>query len=111
MRLAQFLNRNEAVIFRSLSKADLRGIVRLEMKSLAMRLQDKDIELVVSEKALDYLAESGYDGVMGARPLKRVIQRVVEKPVAKLILGGGLADGAVVAVGVDENERITVDVQ
>ena len=94
----------------SLSKKNLRGIVALEMIQLGSRLADRQIVLSTSDSALDYLAEIGYDGVYGARPLKRVIQREVEKRLATLILGDELSDGDLANVGVDDNDRITVDV-
>jgi len=80
------------------------------MIQLGERLADRQIVLSTSDSALDYLAEIGYDGVYGARPLKRVIQREVEKRLATLILGDELSDGDLANVGVDDNDRITVDV-
>ncbi|GMH60675.1 hypothetical protein TL16_g03101, partial [Triparma laevis f. inornata] len=89
----EFLNRNELVVFESLGKSDLRGIVKLEMKGLERRVEEKGFSLSVEEEVLDYLAEVGYDGVFGARPLKRVIQREVEKQLAQLILKGEVGEG------------------
>ena len=103
----EFLNRNEIVVFNPLSKADLRGIVRLEMKGLEGRVADKGFSLSVGDDVLDYLATIGYDGVFGARPLKRVIQREVERELARLILGSEVEEGDVVRVGVEGAPRVT----
>jgi ATP-dependent Clp protease ATP-binding subunit ClpB len=90
----EFLNRlDEYVIFNSLSKKDLRGIVKLEVKRLEKRLGDRDISMHLTESALDYLADIGFDPVYGARPLKRTIQRELETNVAKAILRGEFSDG------------------
>ena len=98
----EFLNRNEIVVFDALSRSDLRGIVKLEMKGLEGRVRDRGFKLDVSDDVLDYFAEAGYDGVFGARPLKRVIQREVERELARLILSDGVGDGDLVRVGVDK---------
>ena len=104
----EFLNRiDEHVIFNSLSKKDLRGIVRLETKRLEKRLEDRQITLRLTEAALDYLAEIGFDPVYGARPLKRTIQRQLETVIAKRILAGEIMDGSTVTVDVID-ERLQV---
>jgi ATP-dependent Clp protease ATP-binding subunit ClpB len=104
----EFLNRiDEQVIFNSLDKNNLRGIVKLETKRLQRRLEDRQIKLVLSEEALDFLAEVGFDPVYGARPLKRTIQRELETVIAHDILNGDFFDGDTIVVGV-ENERISV---
>ena len=95
----EFLNRiDEYVIFNSLSKKDLREIVKLESNRLEKRLADRQITMAMSEDALDYLAEVGFDPVYGARPLKRTIQRELETPVAQGILRGDYADGDTIVV-------------
>jgi len=89
----EFLNRiDEYVIFNSLSKKDLRGIVEIETKRLGKRLEDRAMNLSISDSALDYLAEVGFDPVYGARPLKRTIQRELETTVARGILKGEFDD-------------------
>ena len=104
----EFLNRiDEQVIFNSLTKKNLRNIVKLETKRLERRLEDREIKLVLSEEALDFLADVGFDPVYGARPLKRTIQRELETVIAHGILAGEFFDGDTVAVGV-ANERISV---
>jgi ATP-dependent Clp protease ATP-binding subunit ClpB len=95
----EFLNRlDEYVIFNSLSKKDLRGIVKLEVKRLEKRLGDREISMHLTESALDYLVEIGFDPVYGARPLKRTIQRELETNVAKSILRGDFTDGDSITV-------------
>ncbi|HEY9814032.1 MAG TPA: AAA family ATPase, partial [Candidatus Sericytochromatia bacterium] len=102
----EFLNRiDEIIIFHGLSKAELRYIVQLQIKRLQERLRDRKMFLKLSESALDFLAEVGYDPVYGARPLKRAIQRELETQIAKSILRGDFNDGDTIYVDV-ENERL-----
>merc|ERR1712038_300605 len=90
----EFLNRlDEYVIFNSLSKTDLRGIVKLEAKRLEKRLADRKITMELTDRALNYLADVGFDPVYGARPLKRTIQRELETTIAQSILRGDIKDG------------------
>uniref|UniRef100_A0A7S1D4C0 Clp ATPase C-terminal domain-containing protein n=2 Tax=Cyclophora tenuis TaxID=216820 RepID=A0A7S1D4C0_CYCTE len=105
----EFLNRiDEFVIFNSLSKADLREIVKLEAKRLEKRLADRQISMVLKDDALDHLADVGFDPVYGARPLKRTIQRELETIVAQGILRGDYRDGDSIVVGVMDGK---LDVQ
>jgi len=95
----EFLNRlDEFVIFNSLNKNDLRGIVRLEAKRLESRLSERKISMQLAESALDYLADVGFDPVYGARPLKRTIQRELETSIAQSILRGDIKDGDTIVV-------------
>ena len=104
----EFLNRiDEFVIFNSLNKSNLREIVKIETKKLEKRLSERQIRLVLSESALDFLADVGFDPVYGARPLKRTIQRELETTVARGILGGEFSDGDNIMVDV-ANERLSV---
>lgn len=104
----EFLNRiDEHVIFNSLNKDNLRGIVRIETRRLEKRLEDRQITLKLTDAALDYLADVGFDPVYGARPLKRTIQRELETVVARRILAGEIKDGDTVMVDV-VNERLNV---
>jgi len=99
----EFLNRiDENVIFNSLSKENLRGIVVLEAERLASRLAEKSMKMIVSDEAYDYLSEAGYDNVYGARPLKRTIQKKLENNIAIGILSGEYADGDTIIVGVSD---------
>jgi ATP-dependent Clp protease ATP-binding subunit ClpB len=106
----ELLNRCEAVIFNSLGKDDLRGIVKLEMSNLEERVKDRGFKIRVRDEVLDYLAEIGFDGVYGARPLKRVIQREVERQLAKMILSSEVGEGDIVDVEIDENDRVKLSV-
>ncbi|OLB93748.1 MAG: ATP-dependent chaperone ClpB [Candidatus Rokubacteria bacterium 13_1_40CM_68_15] len=97
----EFLNRvDEVVVFRALTEAELAKIVDIQLDTLRKRLAERRITLEVTEEARAYLARVGYDPVFGARPLKRVIQREVETPVARLIVAGKLTDGGKVRVDV-----------
>jgi len=95
----EFLNRvDETVIFNRLTRADLGGIVELQLNHLRSRLADRKIGLEVTAAAREQLAELGYDPVYGARPLKRVIQREVQNPVAVKILEGAFGEDDTVLV-------------
>ena len=100
----EFLNRlDETIIFDRLGRADMTGIVTIQMKALEKRLAGRKITLDLTEAALKWLADEGYDPVFGARPLKRVIQRALQDQLAEMILSGDVKDGDTVhvAVGVD----------
>ena len=103
----EFLNRiDEIIIFHGLDKKELRQIVLLQVQRLRQRLGDRKISLKLSDAALDFLAEVGYDPVYGARPLKRAIQRELETQIAKSILRGEFNDGNTIFVDV-QNERLS----
>jgi ATP-dependent Clp protease ATP-binding subunit ClpB len=103
----EFLNRiDEVVIFHSLQKHQLRQIVELQLGRLAQRLADRKMSIQLSEGAIDFLADVGYDPVYGARPLKRAIQRELETQIAKAILRAEFNDGDTIFVDV-ENERLS----
>ncbi|MEM9926881.1 MAG: ATP-dependent chaperone ClpB [Cyanobacteria bacterium P01_D01_bin.50] len=102
----EFLNRiDEIIFFHALEKSELRKIVQLQVERLRHRLSDRKMSLKLSDAALDFLAEIGYDPVFGARPLKRAIQRELETQIAKSILRGEFNDGDTIFVDV-ENERL-----
>jgi len=87
----EFLNRiDEVVVFHALDSRHIASIANIQLKRLAQRLQEQEMELDVSEDALALIAESGFDPVFGARPLKRAIQQHIENPIAKRILEGEL---------------------
>jgi ATP-dependent Clp protease ATP-binding subunit ClpB len=97
----EFLNRlDESIIFHSLRQEELREIVELQVQRLARRLKDKNLGLQLNADALDWLAGVGYDPVYGARPIKRAIQRELETPIAKGILGGVFTGGHTITVDV-----------
>jgi ATP-dependent Clp protease ATP-binding subunit ClpB len=102
----EFLNRiDEVIIFHPLQRHQLRQIVQLQVKRLEQRLAERKMSLKLSESALDFLAEIGYDPVFGARPLKRAIQRELETQIAKAILRSEFHEGDTIFVDV-ENERL-----
>lgn len=95
----EFLNRvDDLILFHSLRKAELRKIVALQIKRVQRRLADQKISLEISKAAVDFIAQSGYDPVYGARPLKRAIQRHLENPIATKILETTFAEGATIEV-------------
>ncbi|HMR37859.1 MAG TPA: AAA family ATPase, partial [Paracoccus sp. (in: a-proteobacteria)] len=99
----EFLNRlDEIIIFRRLTRDNMDGIVRIQLALLEARLANRKITLEVDGKALHWLGEEGYDPVYGARPLKRVIQRALQDPLAELLLSGEVLDGQVVKVTADD---------
>ncbi|MBR8834812.1 MAG: ATP-dependent chaperone ClpB [Stigonema ocellatum SAG 48.90 = DSM 106950] len=103
----EFLNRiDEIIIFHPLHKEELRQIVQLQVNRLRQRLGDRKMSLKLSNTALDFLSEVGYDPVFGARPLKRAIQRELETQIAKSILRGEFKDGDTIFVDV-QNERLS----
>ncbi|MEM9804333.1 MAG: ATP-dependent chaperone ClpB [Cyanobacteria bacterium P01_D01_bin.56] len=95
----EFLNRvDDLIIFHPLSKDELRSIVTIQLKRLYKLLADQKIALHVSESAIDYVADKGYDPVYGARPLKRAIQRELENPIATKILENTFVEGCQVVI-------------
>ncbi|MDR6769552.1 ATP-dependent chaperone ClpB [Azospirillum sp. BE72] len=107
----EFLNRlDEILLFHRLDRRHMGGIVKIQLGRLTKMLADREITLTVDEAATEWLAEAGYDPVYGARPLKRVIQRELQNPMATLILEGRIKDGQTVAVGA-EGGSLTIDGQ
>jgi ATP-dependent Clp protease ATP-binding subunit ClpB len=103
----EFLNRiDEIIIFHALEKSELRNIVKIQVDRLKKRLVDRKISLKLSDSALDFLVDVGYDPVYGARPLKRAIQRELETALAKSILRGDFVDGDTIFVDVGVTERL-----
>jgi len=101
----EFINRvDETVVFHSLDKVQIHAIADIQIERLVKRLAEKDIKLSVSEDAVDFLAQAGFDPVYGARPLKRAIQNYLENPLAQGILAGKFSPGDKIKVtkGVDK---------
>jgi ATP-dependent Clp protease ATP-binding subunit ClpB len=97
----EFLNRiDEVIMFHPLMKKDLKGIIRIQLQSLVDMVAQTGIQLEFSDYALDYLAENGYDPTMGARPLKRLIQKEIVNQLSKRILAGDI----------DKSQPVLVDV-
>lgn len=102
----EFINRvDEVVVFHPLAKDQLRGIASIQIELLSKRLAEHELRLNLSDAVLDKLLEAGFDPVYGARPLKRVIQRLIENPLAESILSGQFAPGAEI-VGTVEDDRV-----
>jgi ATP-dependent Clp protease ATP-binding subunit ClpB len=95
----EFLNRvDEIILFHRLQKSDMSRIVDIQMQRLARLLEDRKIAITLEPSARDWLAEKGWDPAYGARPLKRVIQKSVQDPLAELILSGRIKDGEKVVI-------------
>ena len=95
----EFLNRvDEIILFHRLKREHMGRIVDIQMLRLAKLLEDRKITLVLEPKAREWLAEKGYDPAYGARPLKRVIQKELQDPLAEMILSGAVKDGEQVTI-------------
>jgi ATP-dependent Clp protease ATP-binding subunit ClpB len=105
----EFLNRiDEIIVFHRLRREDMASIVDIQMKRLQKLLDDRKITLELDDKARTWLANKGYDPIYGARPLKRVIQKQVQDPLAELILEGRIKDGDKVKISVRDG-RLTLN--
>jgi ATP-dependent Clp protease ATP-binding subunit ClpB len=95
----EFLNRlDEILVFQRLTREQMTVIVDIQLERLRRMLADRKIMLVLDDKARTWLGDAGYDPVYGARPLKRVIQRNLQNPLAQLLLEGRIMDGDTVEV-------------
>ena len=95
----EFINRiDEAVVFHSLGREQVRAISTIQIDHLRKRLQEREIGFTISDTALDLLGEAGFDPIYGARPMKRAIQQQLENPLAQSILGGHFVAGDVIKV-------------
>jgi ATP-dependent Clp protease ATP-binding subunit ClpB len=95
----EFLNRiDEIILFHRLKRSEMTKIVDIQMARLARLLEDRKISIVLEPSAREWLAEKGYDPAYGARPLKRVIQKSIQDPLAELILSGQIKDGEKVLI-------------
>ena len=105
----EFLNRlDEIILFNRLGRNEMKRIVDIQLKHLQKLLLDRKITLNVDEQAKAWLANTGYDPVYGARPLKRTIQRELQNPLATMLLSGTIKDGDTVAVSVRDG-RLTIN--
>jgi len=103
----EFINRvDELIVFHRLTKEQIRSIAEIQIGQLIERLHERRIELVLTESALNWLAEHGYDPSFGARPLKRLVQKAIGDPLAIRLLEGAFVDGDTVTVDTDE-DRLT----
>ncbi|MGO8703575.1 MAG: ATP-dependent Clp protease ATP-binding subunit, partial [Candidatus Brocadiia bacterium] len=107
----EFLNRlDDVIVFRSLTKDDLRTIVTYEFEMVRARAQEKSVHLRLSPEAAEYLIEKGYSADFGARPLRRVIEREIEDPLSEDLLRGVFLGAATVTVGVKDG-KLTFDAE
>jgi ATP-dependent Clp protease ATP-binding subunit ClpB len=105
----EFLNRlDEIILFHRLTRANMDKIVDIQVERLQKLLADRKIEIALDEKARHWLGNAGYDPVYGARPLKRVIQRRLQDPLAQLILEGKVGEGDTVKVSATKT-GLTID--
>lgn len=103
----EFLNRiDELIMFRPLSKKDLRKVVDIQFKLIQKRLEENGIKIEASNDVLDYLGQIGFDPQFGARPLKRVMQREILNELSKEILAGNIIKDGVVGITLDDSQHI-----
>ena len=103
----EFINRiDETVVFHTLKKEQIHSIANIQIENLRKRLKAHDLKLELSENALNFLSEKGYDPVYGARPLKRVIQQNLENPLAEKILSGKYQKNAIIHIDFSD-DRLT----
>ena len=101
----EFLNRlTEIVIFRPLVKESMRAIVDLELEKVTDRLKDKKLKLVISDEVKEFLIEKGYDNKLGARPLRRAVEKYLEDSLAEEVLGGSLRKNKSIHVLITDND-------
>ncbi len=103
----EFLNRiDETIIFKPLGLDEIKEIVNIQIDHLAHRLEERNISLELTDSAKEVVAESGYDPVYGARPLKRTIQKLIQDPLATDLLKGDFKDGDHVVVDTDKDNKL-----
>ncbi|MEL7141008.1 MAG: ATP-dependent chaperone ClpB [Cyanobacteria bacterium J06573_11] len=108
----EFLNRiDDTILFHALSKKELRSIVTIQLKRIYRLLADQKINLEMSEPAIDFVADKGYDPAYGARPLKRAIQRELENPIATLILENTFTEGSTLKIGTSKANGLTFKIK
>ncbi|HWQ29536.1 MAG TPA: AAA family ATPase, partial [Negativicutes bacterium] len=101
----EFLNRvDDIVFFKPLHKEQIRKIIDLLFEQVAARLRDRNIEITLSDRAKDYIMDSAYDPIYGARPLKRFIQRKMETSIGRALIAGQIVDGEKILIDADEND-------
>ena len=103
----EFLNRiDEMIVFHPLTEEDLKEIVTILMSDVTKRLGERDLQLEITPEAMKLLVKEGSDFTMGARPLKRAIQRLIEDPVSDLILKGDAKEGKIIKVDAKDNDLV-----
>jgi ATP-dependent Clp protease ATP-binding subunit ClpC len=95
----ELLNRiDEIIVFHKLEREDMRHIIEIQLRRLRKQLADREVTVEFTREALDKLSEAGYDPAFGARPLKRVLQRMIEDPLSEMILRGEVPNGSKVII-------------
>ena len=103
----EFLNRiDEMIVFHPLTEEDLKEIVTILMSDVTKRLEERDLQLEIAPEAMQLLVKEGSDFTMGARPLKRAIQRLIEDPVSDLILKGDAKEGKIIKADAKDNDLV-----
>ena len=106
----EFVNRiDEIVVFHPLGQEQMAGIADIQLSRLRKRLQERDMNIVLSDEAMNQLVAVGYDPVYGARPLKRAIQQEIENPLSVKLLSGEFVAGDTIKVDVDAEDKLTFD--
>ncbi|MDP9426904.1 MAG: ATP-dependent Clp protease ATP-binding subunit [Actinomycetota bacterium] len=95
----ELLNRiDETIVFHKLEREDMRHIIEIQIQRLRKQLEERDVAIEFTVEALDKLSEAGYDPAYGARPLRRVLQRMIEDPMSEMILKGEIPDGSKIII-------------
>ncbi len=106
----EFVNRiDEIVVFHALGQAQMAGIADIQMERLRSRLLERELDITLSDEAMNQLVAVGYDPVYGARPLKRAIQQEIENPLSLKLLAGDFVAGDIIKVDVGDNDKLTFD--
>ena len=101
----EFLNRlDDVIVFRSLNRADMGKIVELEVSKVKGRLKYKDVEIVLTPAATEFLIEKGYDPQFGARPLRRAVEKHLQDPLAEEILRGNIKPSEIIEITVGDGK-------
>jgi ATP-dependent Clp protease ATP-binding subunit ClpC len=105
----ELLNRiDEIIVFHKLEREDMRHIIEIQIKRLRQQLVERDVTIEFTDEALNKLADEGYDPAFGARPLKRVLQRMIEDPMSEMILRGEVPNGSKVII--ESNDKTAEDI-
>jgi ATP-dependent Clp protease ATP-binding subunit ClpC len=95
----ELLNRiDEIIVFHKLERQDMRNIIEIQIKRLRQQMAEREVSVEFTREALDKLSDAGYDPAFGARPLKRVLQRMIEDPMSEMILKGEIPNGSKVII-------------
>ena len=107
----EFLNRlDEIIVFRQLTKNEVKEIAEIMLKEVFARLKDKGIKLSVTDAFKERLVEEGYNPSYGARPLRRAVMRLLEDSLAEEVLSGRIKDGDKAIVDIDDNKKVTINI-